>query len=260
MFGRVTYAPGSRFGPRVQTHYQLVLMEEGAAQVQLADGATLTAAAGEALLLLPGGEEYFEFSDSVRTVHSWLHLPPEFAPADLRQRLHRGPRRAPLTRGLRAVVRAGLAQNGRLQEAAILAPLAHALMEAYLTAAAGARDPEGHPPPAIERAVDFIENHLAAPIHLPEIATAAGVSPQHLMRLFRSHLGHSPMRLLWKLRTERGADLLAGTGLSVTEIARASGFASQAHFSRCLRRQYGQSPLEWRRHWWRRREPIPPSP
>jgi AraC family transcriptional regulator len=41
--------------------------------------------------------------------------------------------------------------------------------------------------------------------------------------------------------------LMAGTDVSLSEIALAAGFSDQAHFSNKFRRTIGKTPGEWRR-------------
>lgn len=75
----------------------------------------------------------------------------------------------------------------------------------------------------------------------------AGVSPEHLARTCRRHLGLSPSEFLNRCRIERAAGLLKGQpNLSVSTVAGKSGFASLGYFTRCFRKAYGISPQVWR--------------
>ena len=75
--------------------------------------------------------------------------------------------------------------------------------------------------------------------------------PPHLIRLFRSHLNATPMRLLWHKRVERGAELLRDTELSVSQIAYQLGFSTPFHFSRLVKEHFGCSSTMWRKQQWR---------
>jgi transcriptional regulator GlxA family with amidase domain len=79
---------------------------------------------------------------------------------------------------------------------------------------------------------------------------AAAITPQHLIRVFRQHYQVTPGRYLWHARVERGAGLLAATGLTVSEIADRCGFKNPFHFSRLLRKMQGVSPRELRQRAW----------
>ncbi len=81
---------------------------------------------------------------------------------------------------------------------------------------------------------------------LVDLAAAAHVTPSHLVRLSREHLGVTPVALLWETRVRRGLDLLKNTGLTVAEVADQCGFASPFHFSRRVKQATGKPPRELR--------------
>ena len=123
------------------------------------------------------------------------------------------------------------------------------LLEEYIRMArVGADEAERESPPA--RARDYLEEHSAEEDCLAGAARAAGITPQHLIRLFREHYQITPGRYLWQMRVDRGAGLLAATGLTVAEIADRCGFKNPFHFSRLLRKMQGHSPREVRKRAW----------
>ncbi len=135
----------------------------------------------------------------------------------------------------------------------MLRRLGFALLEEYARMAqeAGAeREREG----PRERARRYLQDHCAEDGCLAAAARAAAVTPQHLIRLFRAHDGVTPGRYLWQLRLERGAGLLAASGLTVAEIAERCGFKNPFHFSRLLRQRQGLSPRQLRQRAWARKE------
>ena len=97
------------------------------------------------------------------------------------------------------------------------------------------------------RAVTLMEQHIEDPLSLYELSRQAGISERQTQRLFKQELGASPASYYQRLRLAHARDLLHQTGLSVTEIANASGFGSAAHFSRAYRQRYDRSPREDRR-------------
>jgi transcriptional regulator GlxA family with amidase domain len=76
---------------------------------------------------------------------------------------------------------------------------------------------------------------------------AVGVSPSHLRRLFHQVLNRSPKEIVLTRRLERAQLLLRTTGMSVEEVALATGYQSLASFSRAFKTQLGQAPQYWRR-------------
>ncbi|MDQ2765421.1 MAG: AraC family transcriptional regulator [Pseudomonadota bacterium] len=98
----------------------------------------------------------------------------------------------------------------------------------------------------LRRAIDFIEGNLAAPIGVPEIATACGVSPYHFSRAFRQATGRPPYAFLIERRIARAKTLLATKCDPLSDIARQCGFASLSQFSRAFRRDAGTTPTLFR--------------
>lgn len=106
-------------------------------------------------------------------------------------------------------------------------------------------------PPAVEHACTYLYRRLdadpTAAITLTALAGAACVTPEHLCRLFKAALGHTPAETVRLARLERAAMLLARSNYSVSEVADLCGFASPFHFSRVFKASYGESPSEMRR-------------
>lgn len=96
-------------------------------------------------------------------------------------------------------------------------------------------------------AVAAMEDHVADPLTLPQLATVAGVSPRHLNRLFQERFGRSTMDYYREVRLDVAHHLLGTSSLSLTDIALATGFAGSAHFSRAFSARYGMPPSRARR-------------
>lgn len=91
-------------------------------------------------------------------------------------------------------------------------------------------------------AIEAMDNHIADPLDLKQIAKISGLGTRQLTRLFSEHLGKSAMAFYRELRLEKAGSLLAQSTMSITEIALASGFSDSAHFSRSYREHYGTAP------------------
>lgn len=96
-------------------------------------------------------------------------------------------------------------------------------------------------------AIELMENHLADPLSLEQLAQLVDLSVRQLNRLFEARLGASTIAFYRDLRLDKARGLLLQAPLSVTEIALATGFANSAHFSRSFRRRYGEAPRDLRR-------------
>jgi len=98
-----------------------------------------------------------------------------------------------------------------------------------------------------KRVAEFIEEHVAEVVRVTTLAQIVDLSPYHFVRAFRQSFGVPPHRYHVGLRIERAKTLLAEPGRSVTEIARALGFAETSSFSATFRRTTGVSPSQFRR-------------
>lgn len=100
--------------------------------------------------------------------------------------------------------------------------------------------------PRLALALRYIEEHLDERISAEDISLAAGASIPHLNRCFRAEVSSSIWQYVRTQRLERSRLLLQSTSLPVTEVARASGFASASHFVTSFRRVYGVTPQVFR--------------
>ncbi|MDE2575984.1 MAG: GlxA family transcriptional regulator [Rhodospirillales bacterium] len=94
----------------------------------------------------------------------------------------------------------------------------------------------------LAKVLEHMEGQGGAPASRDTLAALGGVSVRQLERLFRRHLGSTLGAHDRRSRLERARMLLRQTGLSVLEVALASGFASGSHFSRAYRKAYGHPP------------------
>jgi AraC family transcriptional regulator len=79
------------------------------------------------------------------------------------------------------------------------------------------------------------------------LASQFNYSVYHFIRIFEKHLGISPYQYIINLRLHKAVGLLLSTNKSITEIARATNFSSIGRLSSCFRRQYGMTPLQYRK-------------
>ncbi|HYE70487.1 MAG TPA: AraC family transcriptional regulator [Aquabacterium sp.] len=97
------------------------------------------------------------------------------------------------------------------------------------------------------RVLALIHERLADPLGLDELATAAGVSRFHFLRLFKNSFGVTPHRFVMDQRIAAARHLLDETALPLAQIAATTGFSSQSHLCTAMRRQLGSTPGQWRR-------------
>jgi AraC-like DNA-binding protein len=96
-------------------------------------------------------------------------------------------------------------------------------------------------------AKDMLAGHLNGSLSMAALARECGLSPSHFAAAFKKSTGASPTAWLAEQRVHKARGLLSNTVLSLSEIALASGYADQAHFTHCFTRLMGMPPGAWRR-------------
>jgi transcriptional regulator GlxA family with amidase domain len=100
--------------------------------------------------------------------------------------------------------------------------------------------------PRIRRALLVMEQHLADPLPIAEIAARLRLSTRQLERLFHAVTGARPSTVYRILRLRYAHWLLDNTDRSVTDIALEAGFSDCAHFSRQFKAMLGINPTDAR--------------
>jgi AraC-like DNA-binding protein len=91
-----------------------------------------------------------------------------------------------------------------------------------------------------------LQDNLARPVTVRDVAAAVHLSERHAERLFQQQTGSSLMADLRRMRMELAAQLLLDPAVTVTEVARACGYSDVRPFSTAFRRHYGKPPQAFR--------------
>jgi AraC-like DNA-binding protein len=100
--------------------------------------------------------------------------------------------------------------------------------------------------PAIERALQLIEQRLSQRISIERLAEESGVSHNHLIRLFRAAFSSTISQYIRRRRSERAAYLLTSSSMSIGAIAAQVGATDLQHLNKLLRATYGRGPRQIR--------------
>lgn len=98
-----------------------------------------------------------------------------------------------------------------------------------------------------QRMAEYIYKNYMDSVKLDDIAAAGSVSRSQCTKLFNAYTRLSPVAFLNHHRLEVSLELLRRTAASVAEIARSCGFSDQSYFSRLFQRQFGCTPLSYRK-------------
>jgi AraC-like DNA-binding protein len=98
----------------------------------------------------------------------------------------------------------------------------------------------------IGRAIAAIHRELTRSWTVASLAREAGMSRTRFARRFHELIGMGPAGYLTEWRLQRSMTVLATTRRTVSEIARACGYASPAAFTRAFAERFGQTPKQFR--------------
>lgn len=100
--------------------------------------------------------------------------------------------------------------------------------------------------PDIARVIAAMQVNIATPLEQEALARVFGKTTRHLERTFKAVTGQTPKSFYLGLRLEQARDLLAETGMSILDVAIATGFNSRGSFTKSFRRCFGQCPTHFR--------------
>lgn len=136
----------------------------------------------------------------------------------------------------------------------LYAETAAATLEAYLLRRFSNRSDDAQPAPPrgalnasrLRKTLDLINERIGDDLSLKELALETSLSVFHFARAFKAATGVAPHQYVLERRVARARDLLAQGELSLSEIAQACGFASQAHLTNVFKRAVGVTPGVYR--------------
>lgn len=102
--------------------------------------------------------------------------------------------------------------------------------------------PELH---TVQKVRAYIRDHYTQNITLNDLTNVAGLTPSHLVRVFHQQTGLPPHKYLIHVRIERAKELLK-MGETLAQVAFATGFTDQSHFTRRFKKVVGVTPGQYR--------------
>jgi AraC-like DNA-binding protein len=186
--------------------------------------------------LVPAGVQV-RFDYTGRSEHLFVH----FRPTDVGEPLSvpvardAGPAAAGLSDLLRAAVAAFPGGSPR-----VAAEVWAALWRVAQLPEAEPADRARHT--AVAAAIAHIEANLARPLTVPDVAQVAGVSHNHLTRLFRAETGLPVVGWIRQRRMARARHLLTATTMSIPAVAASVGINDLQAFNKACRRELGAAP------------------
>lgn len=237
--------------PRGTTDYLMILTTGGAGNFRLPNGQELSLHPGTAIVIEPGTPHDYAISEQVAKWHityCHFHPRPEWRP--LLEWPQAGTGVGNLTLGPTVEIqvadqlsRAGFYSRSGQKHAELRAM--HALDDALLWC--DTQNPSASVLDArIIRVMEHIDQHLADPLRIPDLARVSHLSPSRFAHVFSRQLGVSPAAYVDGQRMALARQLINLTGKPISEIARTVGFHDPLHFSTRFRQVTGQSPSAYR--------------
>lgn len=96
------------------------------------------------------------------------------------------------------------------------------------------------------RVAEYVEANVDQPITLEALAEVTCISKYHFLRRFKLSTGLTPHQFVIERRIARAKELILADRFPLAQIAHASGFSDQAHFTRIFKRAVGITPKAFR--------------
>lgn len=102
--------------------------------------------------------------------------------------------------------------------------------------------------PAVQPAIDYLEEHFAEPITIDELSRLCHSSSSGFFKLFKAATGVTPITYKHNIMIQHALDLLTHTDLTIEEISAKTGFCSSNYFRRIFYNITQKTPKEVRKN------------
>ncbi|SES85357.1 helix-turn-helix domain-containing protein [Thalassotalea agarivorans] len=97
----------------------------------------------------------------------------------------------------------------------------------------------------IQKIDNYIENNLGTNVSIDELAQQVHCSKFHFLREFKKLMSVTPYQYLISKRLEAAKTMMTNGTTNIAEVAHATGFNDQAHFTRAFKTQFEQTPGQY---------------
>ncbi len=97
-----------------------------------------------------------------------------------------------------------------------------------------------------EKITAYINEHFAEKLTVSRLASLAGLSDYHFIRIFKKQTGFTPHEYILNTQMNTARYLLKNTALSVKDICFSTGFSCESVFCSAFKRREGLTPAQYR--------------
>lgn len=98
-----------------------------------------------------------------------------------------------------------------------------------------------------KKAKEILTADLSRHISMKQISQELNVSETSLKRYFHLVYGTNVSVYMNEVRMQYAAELLTSSQMSISDVAKASGYVNQGRFASVFRQTFGMKPLDYRR-------------
>lgn len=95
--------------------------------------------------------------------------------------------------------------------------------------------------------ITYVQEHMNEHVTVESIATEFGYNRSYLSRKFKRDLGFDLGAFINRCKLETAKNLLSYTDKSLSDISISLCFSSQSHFQNLFKKQFGLTPMQYRR-------------
>ena len=99
----------------------------------------------------------------------------------------------------------------------------------------------------LQKAVEYINNHIHEQISIGSVCAEIHVSKYYFCRKFKQATGYTVMEYILKTRIILAKNMLENTKTTIGEISERCGFSSQSYFCRVFKEETGITPLQYQK-------------
>lgn len=94
--------------------------------------------------------------------------------------------------------------------------------------------------------LEYIDDNLKKNLTIKDLAEVAFLHPNYFIRIFKNHIGDTPINYINKKRLVKAKELLRTKDMPIKEVAMQVGFPNTTYFFKMFKKNIGLTPNEYR--------------